>query len=170
MSPTPRILAAALLAALALPALAQPAAEPFAPYGTAKREVRKLPRLDVVFDVNYDDPKSLHILYGYIRNTLRETRGKAVVVAHGQELRAFAVENYEKYQAWVDEMAELAKEGVQFKLCENALRAAGYRPEDLHGFATVVPAGYPEIAYWQSRGYRYVFPHPVNTRDIRKLK
>ena len=79
----------------------------FEPYGTAKVDVHSMPKTDVVFDVNYENPQQLAILYGFIKNTKPVTGGKVVVVTHGPELRAFAKENYEKYQAVVDKMAEL---------------------------------------------------------------
>ena len=141
----------------------------FAPYGTAKVDMHAMPVTNTVFDVNYDDPKKLGILNGFIRNTRRETRGEVIVVTHGPELRAFAKENYEKYQAVVDQMAELAKEGVQFKMCNNALRAAGFTPADMHGFITVVPAGFAELVLWQSKGYQYVNPIPLPVRGVRYL-
>lgn len=155
-----------VLAFAAAPAFA---AGQFAPYGTAKVDMHAMPVTDVVFDVNYADPNQLNLLYGFVRATVRETKGKVVVVTHGPELRAFAKENYEKYQGVVDRMAELAKEGIEFKMCNNALRAAGFVPEDMHGIVTVVPAGFSELAYWQSRGYRYSNPIPLDIRDVRYL-
>lgn len=92
-----------------------------------------------------------------------------VVVTHGPELRAFAKENYEKYQGVVQKMGELAEAGVEFRMCNNAMRAAGYKPEDMHGFITVVPAGFPEIAYLQSQGYQYINPLPLPVKDVRYL-
>lgn len=137
------------------------AAEEFAPYGTAKVDMHKMPVTDVVFDVNYEDPQKLNILYNFIRNTKKETGGKVVVVTNGPELRAFAKENYEKYHGIVQHMAELPNEGVEFKMCNNAMKAAGFKAEDMHGFVTVVPAGFPELAYWQGRGYKYINPLPL---------
>lgn len=93
-----------------------------------------------------------------------------MVVTHGPELRAFAKENYEKYQAVVDKMAELSKEGVEFKMCNNAMRAAGFEATDMHGFVTVVPAGFPELVYWQSKGYQYVNPLPLSVKDVRYVE
>ena len=104
-----------------------------------------------------------------MRNTRKETKGNVVVVTHGPELRAFAKENYEKYQVAVDRMAELAKEGVEFRMCNNAMRAAGFKQEDMHGFVTVVPAGFAELVYWQSKGYQNVNPLPYSVRDVRYL-
>jgi len=68
----------------------------FAPYGTAKVDMHAIPVTDTVFDVNYDDPQKLNLLYNYIKNTQKVTHGKVVVVTHGPELRAFAKENYQK--------------------------------------------------------------------------
>lgn len=92
-----------------------------------------------------------------------------MVVTHGPELRAFAKENYSKYQGAIDKLAELAKEGVEFKMCNNAMRSAGFLPEDIHGFVTVVPGGFPEIAYWQGKGYKYLNALPLSTKDVRYL-
>ena len=159
-------LAIAAFSVAVFPAVAE---EPFSPYGTAKVDMHSMPVTNVVFDVNYEDPRKLDILYGFVKNTRKETRGEVVVVTHGPELRAFAKENYEKYQAVVDKMAELAKEGVQFKMCNNAMKAAGFQSSDMHGFITVVPAGFPELAYWQGKGYQYINPLPLPVRDVRYL-
>jgi len=141
----------------------------FAPYGTAKVDMHSMPVTNTVFDVNYENPQSLNTLYNFIKNTQKVTHGKVVVVTHGPELRAFAKENYEKYQGIIDKMAELAKEGVEFKMCNNAMLAAGFKAEDMHGMITVVPAGFPEVAYWQDKGYRYINPLPLPVKDVRYI-
>ncbi|MFZ5557867.1 MAG: DsrE family protein [Pseudomonadota bacterium] len=141
----------------------------FAPYGTAKVDMKEYPTINAVFDLNYEDPNKLHILYAFVNNTRKPLKGKMVVVTHGPELRVFAKENYEKYQGIVDKMAELAQNGVEFRMCNNAMRAAGFKAEDMHGFITVVPAGFPEIAYLQSQGYQYINPIPLPVKDVRYL-
>ncbi|MCC7016501.1 MAG: DsrE family protein [Rhodospirillales bacterium] len=141
----------------------------FAPYGTAKVDMHAMPPTDVVFDVNYEDPNKLNVLYFFVKNTMKETKGKVVVVTHGPELRAFAKENYEKYAGAMQRMDELAKAGVEFKMCNNAMKAAGFEAKDMHGFITVVPAGFPELAYWQSKGYRYINPLPLPVKDVRYI-
>lgn len=163
---TTSAVAAAFLVASAAVALA----DEFAPFGKGKTDMHAMEPTNVVFDANYQDPAQLNILFNFVKNTLKETKGKAVVVTHGPELRAFARENYEKYAGIVDKMNELAKMGVEFKMCNNAMRAAGYASaEDMHGFVTVVPAGFPEIAYWQSKGYQYINPLPYPVKDVRYL-
>lgn len=161
---------AILITALITVGLAQPAfADALAPYGTAKVDMHSMPATDTVFDLNYEDPQKLNILYSFIKNTKKVTNGKVVVVTHGPEMRAFAKENYEKYQGIIDKMAELAKDGVEFKMCNNAMKAAGFNAEDMHGFITVVPAGFPEIAYWQGKGYKYINPTPLSVKDVRYI-
>ena len=161
------------LAAVALSALvvvsSALAAEDFAPYGTAKVDMHTMPPTNVVFDVNYEDPTKLNTLYFFVKNTMKETKGKVVVVTHGPELRAFAKENYEKYAGAMQRMDELAKAGVEFKMCNNAMKAAGFEARDMHGFITVVPAGFPELAYWQSKGYQYINPLPLPVKDVRYI-
>jgi intracellular sulfur oxidation DsrE/DsrF family protein len=159
----------AAAAVFAMLPLQQVLADELAPYGTAKVDMHSMPVTDTVFDVNYDDPQKLNILYDFIKNTKKVTGGKVVVVTHGPELRAFAKENYLKYQGAVDKMAELAKDGVEFKMCFNAMKAAGFSAEDMHGFITVVPAGFPEVAYWQGKGYKYINPLPLPVKDIRYI-
>jgi len=164
-----RTLLAASLGVFALsgPGFAQNA--DFDMYGTAKVDMHEYAAVDTVYDANYDDPMKLRTLYAFINNTRKVVPGKVVVVTHGPELRAFAKENYEKYQPIVDAMAELASQGVEFKMCNNAMRAAGFTPEDMHGFITVVPAGFAEIVHYQSLGYKYINPIPLPVKDVRYL-
>ena len=145
-------------------------AEDLQPYGTAKVNMHSFPKkINVVFDVNYQNPEDLNLLYFFVKNTKKTLGGKAVVVTHGRELRAFAKENYEKYQGIMQKMAELKKEGVEFHMCNNAMHAAGFKAEDMNGLVTIVPAGFPEIAYYESQGYAYINPNPVMVKDVRYL-
>lgn len=157
------------LAIVALPGLGL-ADEPLTPYGTAKVDMHEYPEINQVYDVNYEDPMRLNVLYAFVKNTGKVVPGKAVVVTHGPELRAFAKEHYEKYAGVMEKMNELAEAGVEFRMCNNALRAAGYTPEDMHGFVTVVPAGFAEIVYLIDQGYAYVNPNPLPVKGVRTLE
>ena len=158
----------ALIAVLLAGVQTASAAE-LSPYGTSKLDLHEYPVINVVFDANYADPKDLNMLYGFVKNTMKLLKGKMVVVTHGPELRAFAQENYLKYQGIADRMKELADAGVDFRMCHIALRAAGYKADDFHGFVTVVPAGFAEIALLQSQGYQPIIPLPYSPRDVRYL-
>jgi len=164
------ISAAAALALACAPWISAHAENDLSPYGTAKVNMHKYPKTNVVFDVNYQDPKKLNILYFFVKNTQKQLRGKVVVVTHGPELRAFAKENYLKYQGIIDKLAELTKDGVEFRMCNNAMHAAGFEAKDMVGFITVVPAGFPEVAYLQSKGYQYINPKPLSVKGVRYLE
>jgi uncharacterized protein len=157
---------AALLSGVAMSAIAD---ESPSPYGTAKVDMHKYPTINRVYDVNYDDPKKLNALVGFIKNVNKVVPGKAVVVLHGAEIRAFAKENYEKYQAVIDELAALSKDGVEFRMCNNAMHAAGFNAEDMHGFITIIPAGYAEIIYLQHKGYKVIDASATPVKDSRFL-
>jgi intracellular sulfur oxidation DsrE/DsrF family protein len=163
---TLKVLAAVGIIALGL-TRAPLADESLSPCGTSKTDLHAYPTINAVFDASYTDPKSLNILYTFVKNTMKPLNGKMAVVTHGPELRAFDKENDLKYQGNMDKMEELADLGVEFRMCHNALRAAGYKADDFHGFLTVVPAGFPEIAFLQSKGYTYINPRPYGVRDAR---
>lgn len=131
-------------------------ADDMEPYGTAKVDMHKYPKINRVYDVNYDDPKKLNALVSFIKNVDAVVHGKAVVVLHGAEIRAFAKENYLKYQAVIDQLADLSKQGVEFRMCNNAMHSAGFEATDIVGFITVIPAGFAELIYLQQKGYQVI--------------
>jgi len=154
---------AAFLVGLALAAHAQ-AQE--APYGSAKfssySDIESVKQLKTVWDFNFVDPKAVGVVFNNINALLKAVADfgpqeidpvKVVVVTHGPEMVVFAKKNYAKYKDIVDRAASLAKQGVRFEACRNAAAAEGFKPEDLHGFVTVVPAGPYALAYWQAKGY-----------------
>jgi len=145
------------------------APEELAPYGTAKVDMHTYPIINRVFDVNYEDPAKLNGLYMFITNVDKLVPGKTVVVLHGPELRVFAKENYLKYQGIVDKMAELSKQGTEFRMCNNAMHAAGFKAEDMDGFVTVIPAGFAEIMDLEAKGYQLILPFVTAVKDSRYI-
>jgi len=139
------------------------------PYGTAKVDMHDYPAIDRVFDLSYDGPEKIENLCRYIDNTLRAISGKTVVISHGPEVRLFAKENYEKYKSIVDKVAELADQGIEFRMCANTMKRAGFKAEDMHGFITVIPAGFAELIFLQSQGFQYINPIPNEPKDVRYL-
>jgi intracellular sulfur oxidation DsrE/DsrF family protein len=137
-----------------------------APYGSsafaAYDDVDSLKQLKVVWDFNFVDPNAVGMVFNNLGALMKATAEfgphemdplKVVIVSHGPELVVFAKQNYAKYKAVVDRAAALAKQGVRFEMCRNAAAAAGFKPDDFHGFVTVVPAGPYALAYWQAKGY-----------------
>jgi uncharacterized protein len=139
------------------------------PYGTAKVDMHNYPTINRVYDVNYVDVQHLNGLAGFITNVNKVVPGKTVVVLHGPEIRVFAKENYEKYQGLVDKMAGLAKSGVDFRMCNNAMHGAGFEAKDIVGFVTIVPAGFAELIDLQSKGYQPIVAIVTPVKDSRYL-
>ena len=136
------------------------------PYGTAKfesyKDIDKIKDLKVVWDFNFPDPRSVATVFNYVNALLNAVEefgpheiepAKVVVVSHGPELVIFAKKNLAKYQDIVDRAASLAKRGVRFEICRNAATFLGFKAEDFHGFATLVPPAPYALAYWQAKGY-----------------
>ena len=137
-----------------------------APYGAATfssyADIEKVKELKVVWDFNFSDPKAVGVVLNNLNALVKATADygpheleplKVVIVSHGPELVVFAKKNYGKYKDIVDRAASFAKQGIKFEICRNAAMAQGFKPEDLYGFTTVVPAGPYALAYWQAKGY-----------------
>lgn len=150
-------------------ALAESPNKDLTPFGDAKIDMHKYPKIDRVYDVNYDDPKKLNALVFFLKNVNDVVPGKAVVVLHGTEIRAFAKENYEKYQPVIDKLAELSKHGVEFRMCNNAMHAAGFQAKDIDGFITIIPAGFAEVIYLQKQGYKVIDASATPVKGSRYL-
>ncbi len=160
---------AIIISAVVLSAPVIAAEEDFTPYGTAKVDMHKYKSINRVYDVNYTDPQHLNGLANFITNVDKVVPGKSVVVLHGPEIRVFAKENYEKYQPLVDKMAALAKSGVDFRMCNNAMHAAGFESKDIVGFVTIIPAGFAEIIDLESKGYQPIIATVSPVKDSRYL-
>lgn len=161
------------LRALATAALLLAGGTPFAyaetvdaPFGSAKfvtyADINSVKQLKAVWDFNFADPKSVGVVFNNIGALIRATSEygphevdplRVVVVSHGPEVVVFAKKNYAKYKETVDRAASLTKQGVRFEICRNAAAAQGFKPEDLHGFVDVTPAGPYALAYYQAKGY-----------------
>ncbi len=91
------------------------------------------------------------------------------IVVIGGAIRAFAKENYEKYQGIVDAAAELHDAGARIAFCGSSLKGAGFVPGDFHGFGEVVSGGYVEIAELVGKGYVHITPPGIlaKTKGVR---
>ncbi|MDE2364662.1 MAG: DsrE family protein [Hyphomicrobiales bacterium] len=163
-----KYVAVAAIAIATLTAVASASAQQSTPasYGTAKFEsyadIDKIEQIKTVWDFNFADPKAVGMVFNNLASLLKATSEfgprsiepiKVVIVSHGPEIVVFAKKNYDKHREIVDRAASFAQQGVRFEICRNAAAAQGFKPEDLYGFTTVVPAGPYALAYWQAKGY-----------------
>ena len=151
-----------LSALIAMPAMAQTDS----PYGSARFEsysdINSIQQLKAVWDFNFSDPKAVGMVFNNVAALMKATSEygpnemdplKIVIVSHGPEIVVWAKKNYTKYKDIVDRAASLTKQGIRIEICNNAAKAQGFKPEDLQGFVTVVPAGPYALAFWQAKGY-----------------
>ena len=62
----------------------------------------------------------------------------------------------EEFSGFIPLMEALHKEGVQFRVCNNAMGALGVAPGDLHPFMKISPAGILAITKRQMQGFHYI--------------
>lgn len=98
---------------------------------------------------------------GNLRNHLRADPGaRIVVVAHGDGIRFLLRDAADRNGKPFDvQVAALAEQGVEFRVCHNTLTAHDIAPGRLLPQAKLVPSGVAEIARLQAReGYVYLRP------------
>ncbi len=98
---------------------------------------------------------------GNIRNHLRAApQDRIVVVAHGEGIRFLLAGAADRNGKPFDEqVAALAQQGVEFRVCRNTLTAHDIALDRLLPQASLVPSGVAEIARLQAReGFVYLRP------------
>ena len=127
-----------------------------------------------LYDFNFAKPNDAIPAFGYVTNHLQAIKeygqpaaSHIVVVAHGNELHAFSRHNRAAYPDMYERLKALKDAGVTLRVCSNAARSRGYKPEDFYDVITVVPAAVIDIAKWQNEGYSYMFAgwYPRITRE-----
>ncbi len=127
-----------------------------------------------LYDFNFAKPTDAKVAFGYIKNHLKAIKeygdpqkSHLVLVAHGNELHAFSRLNRAAYPDMYEELKALKDAGVTLRVCVNAARSRGYKPDEFYDVITVVPAAVIDIAKWQNEGYSYMYAEwfPRLTRD-----
>lgn len=90
-----------------------------------------------------------------INNLLQaEPDAKVEALANGNAVILFQTAPAKLTARW----QALADKGVDFALCNNALKSFGINPDELDSRIRVVPAGVLELAQKQSEGFAYIKP------------
>lgn len=96
-----------------------------------------------------------------IRNHLAaDPKAKIMVVAHGAGID-FLLQGAtnQNNQSFAGSIADLANQGVEFRVCKNTLTSRNIDPNKVVMEATVVPSGVVEVARLQAReGFVYLHP------------
>ena len=127
-----------------------------------------------LYDFNFAKPLDGKAAFGYVKNHLEALKqygdlknSHLVIVAHGNELHAFSRLNKDAYPGMYEALKELADAGVSIRVCGNAARSRGYKPDEFYDVITVVPAAVSELAKYQNEGYSYKYAEmfPRLTRE-----
>lgn len=127
-----------------------------------------------LYDFNFARPGDAGPAFGYVKNHLAAIKeygdpanSHIVIVAHGNELHAFSRLNRAAYPGMYEQLKALKDAGVTIRVCSNAARSRGYKPEDFYDVITVAPAAVIDIAKWQIEGYSYMYAEwfPRLTRE-----
>lgn len=117
----------------------------------------------VVYHFNFANPDDIQQGLGYLSNHLKALQefgtlkdSHLVVVAHGNELHMLSRRNRAAHPDFYEQLKELAEQGVDIRVCRNAARFRGYKPDEFYDLVTVVPAAMTDLAKWQAKGYAYI--------------
>jgi intracellular sulfur oxidation DsrE/DsrF family protein len=118
------------------------------------------PPIKVVYDVAEGLEQASRALANIHNELVAEPNTKVVLVTHGEGIKFLidgAVDGRGRsYEAIV---AALASQGVEFRVCNNSLKAYNIDPSKVILEAKVVPSGVAEVARLQAReGFVYIHP------------
>ena len=147
-----------LLSFIAYPALAAPNA----PWGSAPVLEKEYSKQKVVYDVAVNNVAAVTSVLDRashlsLVNGADPFDNKIVIVLHGNEIPFFAIKNFAKYRELATRAQSLSVGGtIEFRMCRIAAQGQGLKPEDIHGFITMVPMADAEIIDLQSKGHAYM--------------
>lgn len=127
-----------------------------------------------LYDFNFAKPGDAVPAFAYIRNHIKALKeygdfknSHIVIVAHGNELHAFSRLNRAAYPEVYEKLKELTDMGVTVRICANAAKSRGYKPDEFYDVTTVAPAAVIDMAKWQNEGYSYMYAEwfPRLTRE-----
>lgn len=82
---------------------------------------------------------------------------EAEILANSQAVRQLTAEGAARMEL-TERMAELARFGLRFAACRNAMRSLRIEPGELLPFVRTVPSGVVELVFRQEEGYAYIRP------------
>ena len=115
-------------------------------------------KFKAVFHIDMDNTPIFELTLANITNFLKNVGAEnadVALVANGFAVKLFVKNAGVKFK---ERLEELAKQGVKFYVCNNALNAHNVNKEDLFEFCEVVPAGITKIVELQKDGYAYIKP------------
>ena len=133
-----------------------------APWGTAPVVEKEYRKQKVVYDVAVSSVAALTSVldrasHVSLLNGADPFDNKIVIVLHGKEIPFFAIKNYAQYKDLMIRAQSLSVGGIiEFRMCRLAVQGQGFKPQDIHGFVTLVPMADTEIIELQTQGHAYM--------------
>lgn len=133
-----------------------------APWGRATTLQPEYRSQKVVYDVDAASEAHLSNIIsrtGYLSklNGNDPFDNKIVVVIHGDAIPFFSIARTEQYRQLMELAYSQSLGGsIEFRMCQASARLRGLKPEDIHGFVTMVPMADAEIVRLQQAGYAYM--------------
>ena len=133
-----------------------------APWGSAPVIEKEYSKQKVVYDVAVKDVAAVTSVLDRashlsLLNGADPFDSKIVIVLHGNEIPFFAIKNYAKYKELMTRAQSLSVGGIiEFRMCRLAAQGQGFKPEDIHGFISMVPMADAEIVDLQQKGFAYM--------------
>ncbi len=113
-----------------------------------------------VYHVHDGTTHATHAMYNIMFQLKGDPKSKIVVVANFEGIKAFTKDAKDlmgkSFSAWVD---DLTVQGVEFRVCQQAMDYFKVTKDQMLDSVTVVPSGVGEIARLQSQeGFGYIRP------------
>jgi uncharacterized protein len=116
--------------------------------------------IKTVYHVHDGTTHATHAMYNITFQLQGDPKAKIIVVANFEGIKAFTKEAKDmmgkSFSAWVD---DLTVQGVEFRVCQQAMNYFKITKDQLLDSVVVVPSGVGEIARLQSQeGFGYIRP------------
>ena len=147
-----------LLSMFSLPGIA----DELSPWGHATISQPTYEKQKVIYDLTTGDPEELtNILArtGYLGKLNGEDsfESKIVVVIHGDAIPFFVIKNFQQHKNSMElAYSQTLNEVIEFRMCQASAQLQGFKPENIHGFVSMVPMADAEIVRLQQQGYAYM--------------
>lgn len=131
------------------------------PGGGAEKSDYKYEPQKVLYDLTTGSKKDLlnildrvGLLYKLYDSDLFES--SIVVIIHGDTIPFFSTANPANLELMKRAYNFTVGAPIEFRMCQAAAKAMGYKPKDIHGFVKMVPMADAEIVKLQKEGYAYM--------------
>lgn len=126
--------------------------------------------LKTVFDVTHGSPQTANIVFWAVNNVNDDGSVRAlsqppqiVVVFHGPSVKmistdrsGFKESDHEELDKFTDTIRQMKASGVNFEVCDYALKVMGVDPKTVMPEVDHVPNGFISIAGYQAQGYSVI--------------